>query len=125
MRRLMAAALRGSGHQVYEAADGLDLLALIQGLRSDEARGERDVVVTDVRMPGASGLDVLAALRSLELAIPVVIVTGFGDTETHSEAWRLGASAVFDKPFDLVELQQTVAWLAFSGTAPENNNGVA
>jgi len=124
MRRLLASALRRDGHQVFERANGLDLLAVVESQQPAAPRAHRDVVVTDVRMPGATGLEVLAALRSRDLLIPVVIITGFGDPETHAEAWRLGAAAVFDKPFALAELRQTVFWLAVADSRPDNSNGV-
>ena len=125
MRSLVAAALRRDGHEVIEAADGLDLLFWVESQQASALRARRDVVVTDVRMPGASGLEVLAALRHSQPTIPVVIVTGFGDADTHFTAHWLGASAVFDKPFDLAALRKTVLRLSLSGPMPVNNNGVS
>ncbi len=121
MRGLMVTALRRDGHQIVEAVDGLDLLRGIQSLRSLTPSVRGNVVVTDVRMPGASGLQVLAALRRLGPAIPVNIVTGFGDAYTHADAWRLGALAVFNKPFDLADLKRTVLRLSVSGLASPAN----
>lgn len=57
-------------------------------------------------MPWASGLTVLAALRRYDWATPAILITAFGDDETHSEARRLGAAAVFDKPFDMRDLRR-------------------
>ena len=68
-----------------------------------------DVIVSDERMPGVLGSEVLAGLREAQWPTPFILITGFGDEKTHQEAFRLGASAVFDKPFDLDDLRQTIA----------------
>jgi CheY-like chemotaxis protein len=103
MRELMALALRGDGYEVREAADGLEALRL---LGAEENPGI-DLVVSDVRMPGCSGLEMLQRLRGRPSQIPVVLVTAFGDRETHARARRLGA-ALLDKPFELNDLRELV-----------------
>lgn len=103
MRELMALALRGDGYEVREAADGLEALRL---LGAEENPGF-DLVVSDVRMPGCSGLEMLQRLRGRPSQIPVVLVTAFGDRETHARARRLGA-ALLDKPFELNDLRELV-----------------
>lgn len=55
-------------------------------------------------MPGCGGLEVLARMRRVEWSTPVILITAFGDAETHTEACRLGAARVLDKPFDVDEL---------------------
>jgi len=127
MRALMATALRCDGHDVIEAANGLDLLRQVQALQASTVTDVRDIVVTDVRMPGASGLEVLAVLRMLLPCVPVILVTGFGDDETHLVANRLGAVMVFDKPFRMDELQAVVRRLATPAVMVKpsaNTNGV-
>ena len=59
-------------------------------------------------MPGCSGLDLLACLRHFDWNTPVILITAFGNAETHDQARRLGAFAVFDKPFDLADLETAV-----------------
>jgi DNA-binding NtrC family response regulator len=56
-------------------------------------------------MPAFSGLEVLADLRSKNTTLPVILITAFGDRQTHAEALALGAYAVFDKPFDVDDLR--------------------
>ena len=63
-----------------------------------------DLVITDVRMPGPSGVEMLEWLRGVVWSIPVIVITAFGDPVLHAEARRLGALAVLDKPFDVNEL---------------------
>ena len=106
MRRLLAAALRLDGFEVVEAKDGAELLEGIGNLILHPRDGRVvDLVITDVRMPFTTGLDVVAGLRRAEWITPVIVITAFGDEATHAEAQRLGAVAVFDKPFDVNELR--------------------
>jgi DNA-binding response OmpR family regulator len=106
MRQMIAVTLRRDGHFVLEAADGPSLLRdlghVFWGEGSDSAAS---LIITDVRMPGRDGLAILRGLRHYRWCPPFIVVTAFGDPETHQEARRLGATAVFDKPFDLDRLR--------------------
>lgn len=103
MRALITAALEADGYAVVAASDGRDLLA-----RLETDRERVGVIVSDVRMPGYSGLDLLAIVRCASWAVPVILITAFGDEETHAEARELGAVTVLDKPFDLDDLRAAV-----------------
>jgi DNA-binding response OmpR family regulator len=102
LRSLLAAELRKEGYVVEEARTGFDLLELLGDLT---LRNEAfDLIVTDIRMPGLSGLSVVEGLRNGitpgTSATPVILITAFGDEDTHAEAKRLG-TVIFDKPFEL------------------------
>jgi len=57
-------------------------------------------IVTDVRMPEISGVDLLRRLRELKVAIPVIVITGHGDVQLAVEAMKIGAADFIEKPFD-------------------------
>lgn len=108
MRALVRAVLQRDGYEVMEARNGPELAMLVRSEVLQPRMGlPADLIITDVVMPGRTGLDVLAWLRSCDWATPVVLVTAFGSAELHEEARRLGA-AVLDKPFDLEELRRLV-----------------
>ena len=108
MRDLVAQTLNRAGFEVIEACSAAELRQKLETLvlRSTDGRPV-DLIVSDVRMPWGSGLTVLAGLRRSDWATPLIVITAFGDEATHAEARRLGAVAVFDKPFDLYRLRET------------------
>jgi len=57
-------------------------------------------VITDVRMPGLSGIDLLKRLKDLKINVPVIVITGHGDVPLAVEAMRSGAMDFLEKPFD-------------------------
>lgn len=116
MRQLLASLLRRAGFDVTEARDGAELLDWLGELHMRPIDGRPvDLVITDINMPTLSGLDVLTELRWDDWAIPVIIITAFGDERTHAECMRLGAAGVFNKPFDLDDLRKAALHLAGQG----------
>ncbi len=102
MRSMVSSRLKREGYEVIEALDGDDLLRQLQAALLSGRPPQ--AIVSDVRMPGVSGLEVLARVRRADADTPVVLITAFGDADLHSTAERLGADCVLDKPFDLDEL---------------------
>lgn len=103
MRRLIADALVRDGAEVSEAPSGLALFDLLRRMGLDGTLP--DLLISDIRMPGLTGLQVLAMMRERGWTMPVILITAFGDEETHNEAAHNGATAVFDKPFDVDDLR--------------------
>ena len=102
MRRLVADAIRRDGYDVEELADGGRLLVRVARDGAGIA-----LVVTDVRMPVCSGLDVVRGLREANRTVPVIVMTAFGDDEMRERAAALGA-LLFDKPFAMDSLRAAV-----------------
>ena len=113
MRAFLAEQLRADGHEVSELRDGLQLLERLREVRGSPPRWP-DAIVSDVRMPGHSGLEMLAALRREGWTTPVVLITAFGDRWVHDQARQFGAAAVLDKPFDIDALRAVLLSLAGS-----------
>jgi CheY-like chemotaxis protein len=97
----LARAFRKRGYEVQAAADAEQALALLDGQ-------EPDLVVTDLRLPGLSGLDLLRHVRERHPRVPVLIVTAYGDDDTHLAARTFGAYALLTKPVMREELLRTV-----------------
>lgn len=107
MRSLLVQALRDEGYEVREASDGFQAL-LGAGLgRTEEIQGV-DLIVTDLRMPGLTGTELLAGLRSMGWEMPVVLISAFLDERTAREALRHPAVQVLSKPFSLAALREAV-----------------
>jgi two-component system response regulator HydG len=102
MRTTLAMMLRGTGHEVDEAADGNEGREL-------GSTGAHDVVLTDLRMGGADGLDVLRAIKQAQPMTEVIVMTAYGTIESAVEAMRLGAFDYIQKPFTEEELLIKVA----------------
>ncbi len=108
-RTLLAQYLRKNGADVVEAHSGADLIDTLGGMVVEAwPRDAVDAIVTDIRMPGMTGLEIVQELRNSGWNMPVVLITAFGDAATHRKAKRLGAE-VLDKPFQLRELLVAVA----------------
>jgi CheY-like chemotaxis protein len=109
IRTLISVALRKDGYDVIEARSGAELLEHIgSSMLFGESFPPPDVIVSDVRMPGFTGLEVLAGLRDANWHTPILLITAYGNDDTYEEASRLGASGVFDKPFDIDDLRTAV-----------------
>jgi nitrogen regulation protein NR(I) len=94
--------LQGEGYQVAVATRGDAGLA--------RAREHPcDVVLTDLKMPGLSGLELIERLHAAKPKLPIIMMTAFGTTETAIEATKLGAYDYLLKPFDMGELLDLVA----------------
>ena len=109
MRRMLAAALRRDGYVVIEAANGDDALDWLgPGVLEGDLERVPDVVVSDIRLPYFTGLEILESLQVSMRRIPVILITGFPDRDTYAQAAELGAACVLEKPFDLGELRAAV-----------------
>jgi DNA-binding response OmpR family regulator len=109
MLKLIVESLREDGNDVQEARDGGRLL--VELTHGPHCTYENvDLIVSDIRMPVCSGLQIVEALRAAHCAVPIVLMTAFGDDQTRAHAESLGA-ILFDKPFALDDLRAAVLGL--------------
>jgi two-component system response regulator FixJ len=85
--------LRANSLEVATYDSATAFLNAAPGLRSG-------CIITDVRMPGLSGMDLLRRLKELKVGLPVIVITGHGDVPLAVEAMKFGASDFLEKPFD-------------------------
>src|SRR6266576_6502929 len=93
LRRVLRLTLENAGYTVTEAVDARAAMMEI-------ARAPHRVVLTDLRMPHGSGLDVLHAARAADSDIPVIVMTGFGSIDEAVQAMKDGAHDFLQKPVD-------------------------
>ena len=102
VREALCSALETADYEVGAAADGSEGLTRFQA-------EQWDLVLLDYRMPGKTGLEVLVALRELDTAVPIIMVTGVDTVEMGAEALGAGARGFLTKPISVTELRDMVA----------------
>jgi len=93
--------LSGMGHAVISASQAEAALALL-------ASENPDLVIMDIRLPGMNGLEAFRRMTASRPRLPVIIITGYGTTESAIEAMKLGAFDYQVKPFDPDEMLRTI-----------------
>src|SRR4026209_254669 len=98
LRKGLVRALANAGHDVEEAPNGTVAIERLQD-------SQFDVVLTDLRMGGADGMDVLRTTRSIQPSSAVILMTAFGSIHTAVEAMKIGAFDFVQKPFEIEEME--------------------
>ncbi|HEY1628874.1 MAG TPA: sigma-54 dependent transcriptional regulator, partial [Tepidisphaeraceae bacterium] len=98
MRDSLAATLAREGHEVVAAGDGPIAVSKLQA-------GRFDLLITDLKMPRMTGIELLAEAKKLRPDMPVVMMTAFATVQTAVEAMKLGAYDYIQKPFDGDEIK--------------------
>ncbi|HET7663600.1 MAG TPA: sigma 54-interacting transcriptional regulator, partial [Rhodanobacteraceae bacterium] len=101
VRFVLTAALRDAGYRVHAFNTSEDALAAL----ADDAP---DALLTDVRMPGSDGLELLRQWHQASTSAPVIVMSAFTDVTTTAAAYRLGAMEYIAKPFDLDQVLEVV-----------------
>ena len=105
MRIFLTEVLLREGYHVTLCENGWELLAQLSSfIVGGQGHQDIDVVVSDIRMPGVSGLEVLEGGNENREFPPMILITAFGDLDTHATALQFGAAAILDKPFDVDDL---------------------
>jgi DNA-binding NtrC family response regulator len=99
LRRVLVAMLRREGHDVLQAGSGAEAI---------ERLSEVDVVITDLRMPGADGMEVLRTASRAFPQVPVIMITAYGSVGQAVEAIKAGAFDYIEKPFEQESIRTIV-----------------
>src|SRR5262249_25302383 len=101
MRELLAIVLRREGYEVILAGDGRSAVNTLE-------RESVDLLISDIKMPDLSGVEVLRAAKRIDQDILGIMITAFASTDSAVEAMRLGACDYLTKPFDVDLLKMKV-----------------
>src|SRR3989338_4901619 len=101
MLDLLSYELGGQGYQVVTAMNGREGLERVK-------RDRFQLVITDVKMPGMDGVEVLQEIKKLDPDLEVIMTTGFGTIETAVAAMKKGAYDFIQKPFNLNEVTNLI-----------------
>jgi len=114
IRRVLEFQLSEAGYKILTAADGSQAFEIF-------TNNDFDCVITDLRMPKLSGLELLEKIKTFNAEIPVVVITAFGEVETAVSAMKAGAFDYINKPFNRDEILLTLERaVSFSETKSEN-----
>ncbi len=129
-RKVLARVLTDMGLEVIEAVDGGRMLVAVTGLyKGEHTPDELDLVITDIRMPVLSGLEVLEGIRAAHWTTPVLVMTAQPDARNVRESVAVFDGILLGKPFDLDVFEATVRELLarprkpsrYSGTPPAHS----
>ncbi len=112
MRSVLSESLSCCGYEIEIAESGTEALRKFQS-------GGFSAVITDVRMPKTSGMDVLRGVKRLSPQTPVIVVTAYGTVNTAVEAMKEGAADFIMKPFALEQME-----MAVRNVVPPSNQGL-
>ena len=101
IRQLLVAVLREEGYETFECKRGGEVLRTVPRL-------EPDLMLLDLRMPDADGIEIMRRLNEQEARVPILVMTAYGTSRAAIEATQLGAYDYITKPFDLDEVMHTV-----------------
>ena len=115
MQRVLEIMLQRMGHEVACAGNGKEALQIMKSAPSD-------LVISDLRMPGMSGTELLRTLRELGNEVPVIIMTAYGTIESAVEAMKLGACDYIVRPFEVEALEIAVGRILAEGRMRRQND---
>jgi two-component system response regulator AtoC len=115
MRRVLEIMLQRMGHEVACAANGDEALQVMK-------TAPANLVISDLRMPGMSGTELLKALREQGNEVPVIIMTAYGTIESAVEAMKLGACDYIIRPFDVEALELAINRILAAGQMRQQND---
>ena len=109
MRKMLTWSLKKEGFKVTECSDGNSLMKRLSFLDPLKEKINFDLIISDIRMPGVSGMQVLKGVKDDMDFPPIILITAFGDEDTHIKAKESGATMIIDKPFDIEDLVEKIS----------------
>ena len=116
VRELLDIHLSGLGYQMATARDGREALELFK-------KRHFDLIISDVRMPGLDGLQLMRAARAINPRVLVILISGYGDMETVVKALKSGAENFLPKPLKLITLSKVVGQALGLRCLPPSTDG--
>ena len=101
MRSLLEDFFEEEGFETDSASNGADALRIL-------SKDPLDLIVTDIRMPGLTGLDILPGLRRLKPETPIIVMTAFGSEDVRRRSLERGATTYLEKPIHLSQLRTLI-----------------
>ncbi len=106
MRSLLQDFLEDEGYAVRCVDDGSEAFRKL-------VKEHSDLIITDLRMPGLSGLDILPGLKQIQPGVSIIVITAFGSEEIQQRVLERGGDAYLEKPLHLEELKMLVNRLLY------------
>jgi len=114
MRRILQILLKSQGYEIKLAQDGDEAWGMFQQV-------PYDLVITDLKMPGIDGMELLGLINKQNTDVPVIVITAYGSVDSAVKAMKQGAYDYITKPFENEEIKIVVAKaLSFSSMKHEN-----
>src|SRR5207253_7687936 len=117
MLAALEVALRHKGHTVETASNGIDAASKLES-----SAATVQAVITDLKMPGMDGIELLHHVRRTKPAIPVIVLTAFGTVQTAVDAMKAGANDFLVKPFSHQALEDVLNKHVSAGSRPRSSS---
>jgi DNA-binding response OmpR family regulator len=101
MRSLLKDFFSEEGFEIDSVSNGSEAFRIL-------VRELFDLVITDIRMPGLTGLDILPGIKKLQPKVPIIVITAFGSEEVQRKAFEKGANAYLEKPIHFQNLRTLI-----------------
>jgi DNA-binding response OmpR family regulator len=101
MRSLLKDFFEEEGFEIASVSNGVDALRML-------SMDHFDLVITDIRMPGVTGLDILPRIRRLKPETPIIVMTAYGSDDVRRRSLERGATIYLEKPIHLSQLRTVI-----------------
>ena len=107
MRSLLKDSLEEEGFETDSVSNGSDAFRKL-------VKESFNLIITDIRMPGLTGLDILPGIKQLQPEVPVIVITAFGSEEVYRRSIERGAAVYLEKPIRTNKLKMLIHEMVFS-----------